>query len=190
MILFPYVIQAMPEGDDRDYMEWLYEKYYRLMYATAWKYSKELPEVEDIVSDSCVSLMGKIGTLRTLDKNRLSSYIISTVRNTALDSFRKQQTVEHNTVCFENVMDSLIDKEGHNHQIELIEELVQVIAVIRELPSKERQIMQMKYFQHLGDEEIALRVGLSANSIRKYIERARTRIKAKVYKSDGDRHDE
>ena len=60
MISLPYVIAVMPEGENKDYMTWLYEQHYRLMYSIAWEYSKDRATVEDIVSDSVVALLQKI----------------------------------------------------------------------------------------------------------------------------------
>ena len=37
MIILPSVILAMPVGDDRDYIEWLYREHHKLMLFTAWK---------------------------------------------------------------------------------------------------------------------------------------------------------
>lgn len=49
MIMLPSVILAMPAGDDRNYMEWLYKEHYRLMFSTAWKIFKDKATVDDVV---------------------------------------------------------------------------------------------------------------------------------------------
>ena len=41
MILMPYAIVVMPEGDNKRYMERMYEQYVGLMYSIAWQYSKD-----------------------------------------------------------------------------------------------------------------------------------------------------
>lgn len=45
MVIFPQVILDMPEGSDRDYMEWLYREYCALMFSTAWKYFRDKADV-------------------------------------------------------------------------------------------------------------------------------------------------
>ena len=67
-------------------------------------------------------------------------------------------------------------------QIELQEELSFVLQTIEELPMKERMIMQLKYSVGLPNDEIDEIVGMSPNSVRKYISRARDHIKARIYK--------
>lgn len=182
MIVMPIVILAMPAGEDKDFMEGLYRKYHRLMYATAWKYVNESSAVEDIVSDSCVALMKKIPTLLTLDHNKTCVYIVSTVRNTSINALNKQS---HLNQVFssgdDEFVESLPDGNDFVQKIILEEELAMVMRVIESLPEKEQMIMKMKYSMGLSDEVIAERVGLSANSIRKYVSRARNRIKAAIY---------
>lgn len=92
MIILPSVILSMPAGEDRDFMEQLYREHYRLMFATAWKYSDNKEAVEDIVSDGCLSLMRNLYTLRNLGDHKLKAYIVTTIRNTSFDYFEKQKT--------------------------------------------------------------------------------------------------
>ena len=73
MVIFPQAILDMPEGSDRDYMEWLYREYCALMFSTAWKYFRDKADVEDIVSDGCVSLMRNIPALRSLERDKIGS---------------------------------------------------------------------------------------------------------------------
>ena len=93
MMRIPFVIIAMAEGDDKEYMEWLYTEHRLLMYGIAWRYVDDTHQAEDVVSDSCVALMRKISVLRGLDGFALRKYIVSCVRNTAFNSneSRKRQ---------------------------------------------------------------------------------------------------
>lgn len=183
MIVMPIVILAMPAGGDRDFMEDLYRKYHRLMYATAWKYVNESSTVEDVVSDSCVALMKKIPTLRKLDHNKTCVYIVSTVRNTSINALNKQSRLNQVFSSGDDeFVEALPDGEDIVQKIILEEELNAVMRAINSLPEKEQMIMKMKYSMELSDEVIADQVGLSVNSIRKYVSRARNHIKATLYK--------
>ena len=182
MLILPIVIMVMPEGDDRDYMEQLYRDYHRLMFSTAWRYSREKAVVEDIVSDSCVALIKKIPTLRELEENKLKAYIITTVKNTALNCFDKQKRSINYTFSDDGkILDSIADAFDMEKKIALADELACVWRAIRQLPEKEQQVMYMKYALEMPDEKIAEKIGLSVNSIRKYVSRAREHIKKTVY---------
>jgi DNA-directed RNA polymerase specialized sigma24 family protein len=63
----------------------------------------------------------------------------------------------------------------------LDEELDIVWEAISRLPEKEMLVMKMKFSLDLPDDVIADEVGLSVNSIPKYISRAREHIKEIIY---------
>ena len=86
MTLLPVLMLAILETEERSFMEEIYKDYFRLMFATAWNFTREKATVDDIVSESCIALMKNIATIRQLNGNQLKGYIVSTVRNTALDS--------------------------------------------------------------------------------------------------------
>ena len=90
MLLLPMAILTMEDDDDRGYMTRLYREYRALMLKTAWEYSKDNETVEDIVSESCIALIRHIDQLKAMDKAAIRSYIVITVRNKAIDDFRKQ----------------------------------------------------------------------------------------------------
>ena len=186
MLIIPGVILAITSDEDRDYMEWLYREYHRLMYKIAFEYCHAQMEVQDIVSDSCVALIGKIEKLRYLEKAELKLYIFSTVRNTAIDHYRKRRRLDarffHLSEERANRMTDGVDVVG---QIELKDELNRVLQIICELPEKEKTVMYLKYSVGLPDAEIAEIVGLSPNSVRKYVERARDHIKSRIYGREG-----
>ncbi len=182
MIVFPSVILAMPEGSDRDFMEQLYRNHYKLMFATAWKYLDDKATVEDVVSDACLSLMKKISTLRSLDVHKLRAYIVITIRNAVFDYFDKQKIRNNRFVPLgDDRLGNFASELDLEKKIVLEDELERVCSAINQLSAKEQQIMKMKFFLNLKDDEIARRVGLSVSSIRKYISRARKQIRDIVY---------
>lgn len=185
MLMMPLVIQVIANDDDRQYMEWLYTEHNRLMFATAWTFSNSRSDVEDIVSDSCVSLIGKISLLRSMEHNALRSYIVSTVRNTAIDFCRKQRLKNATFQPGEDTaIEQLADKVTVEGRIMLREELRIVQAAIAQLTPHERDILRLKYQQGKNDREIAELIGLSESSIRKYVVRARQHLKDAIYWGD------
>lgn len=182
MILLPSVILTMPDGDNKEYMTWLYEEYHRLMYSVAWKYFSNPSDVDDVVSSSCLALMKKIDTLRGLEDSPLQYYIVTAVKNTALNALDKQKRLSQKVIHpSPEVMDHIASVDDMQAKIEINEELALVRAVIDTLPEKERLIMKMKFFHKLPDDVIAKKVGLSVHSIAKYVSRAREHIRKKIY---------
>ena len=69
-MMLPLVIAVMPEGVDRDYMEWLFVEHHRLMMVTAFGIVPQSADADEIVSDSLIALYKKIDKLRGMGKMR------------------------------------------------------------------------------------------------------------------------
>lgn len=175
---------AMLDGEDRSFMEELYDRHFRLMFATAWKYLSDKAAVDDVVGDSCLALMGKLDTLREMDQSDLRVYIVTTVRHMAINCIRKQSSSRTHMAGTLDEADEF-DAAAHSLSLEdrivLTDELRHVLEALERLPEKEKQVLQMKYDEQMSDAEIAQIVGLSPNSISQYVRRAREHIKTMVY---------
>lgn len=182
MIMIPAVIMAIESDDDRAYMTDIYLKHHALMLKTAWTFTRVKAEVEDIVSDSCVSMIDNLQKLRTMEDHETRSYIVNIVRNTAINHWRKKQRENARFQHIDNeVMEQMPEEETTEGKIAFDAEIETVRQAIHHLPEKEREILHLKYFEGQSDKEIAEIVGLAESSVRKYIERARKRLKVTIY---------
>ena len=86
--------------DDREYILRIYERFNRIMYSTARKYTSDLV-AEDIVQDAMVKLIPKVSRLRGLERCTLAAYIVYTVRNTAKNYLRSQSVKSKHIVSTE-----------------------------------------------------------------------------------------
>ena len=185
MTLLIDMMFAMLATEDRNFMEELYRDHFRLMFATAWKFISEKAAVDDIVSESCLALMRIMETIRQLNVDQLKGYIVSTVRNTALNYLAKQcRARKHMASGIDIPEDQLtapLSVDSIEEKIVLEDELAHVLEALNSLPEKEQQVMRMKFDEQLSDAEIAQAVGLSKSSIPQYIRRAREHLKAIIY---------
>lgn len=187
VLMMPICIQSITSEDDRAFMEWLYTKYYRLMYGTVWKYTDDPQEADDIVSDSIVALMDRIDTLRGMEPTALTRYIVVTVRNTALNHLKRLRLLRER---FPRAMDAIsgqaLVQESFERSIALRDTLAAILRLVDELPEKEQIVLQLKYSSDMSNDEIARIAGLSPESVRKYLSRARARIKDAIFREEDD----
>ena len=187
MLMMPICIQSISSEDDRNFMEWLYTKHYRLMYATVWRYTNSPQEADDIVSDSIVALMGKMDKLRGMESGALTRYIVVTVRNKALDHIKHLKLLRER---FPSAMDEMLEQlpaqESFEHSIALRDTLATILRMVNDLPEKEQIVLQLKYSTDLSNDEIANMAGISPESVRKYLSRARGRIRDAIFRKEGD----
>ena len=76
--MIPIVIMTIEDGSDREYITGLFLKNERGMYAMALKIVKEHHTACDMVSESCLKMIEKIGYLREISMQKQTPYIAST----------------------------------------------------------------------------------------------------------------
>lgn len=171
--MIPLVFLLIENEDDRQFLESVYTQYHRLMYAQALKILNQSEAAEDAVSDSLMALMKKIDLLRAMECNKLRSYVVITVRHTAITQLnRRRREALPGDVTLEELAgaertdDHLLSQAG----VEGIKD------AIRALSPRERDIMLMKYFRELTEDEIAQEMGLRPVSVRVHLSRARKHL--------------
>lgn len=185
MLMLPMVIMTMEDEDNREYMTRLYRDYQALMLKTAWEYSQDSATVEDIVSDSCVSLIQHLNQLKAMDKPALRAYIVITVRNKALDDLRQQALRRKSFVTMdENTLDSLEETTSFERKLSLRQELETVREAIANLPADEQDVLRMKFFRHMTDKEIAACMEIAENRVRVLVMRSRKKLKQMLYREE------
>ena len=175
--MLTYVLDKCETEDDRQFMESLYLRYERLLFSTARKYISDFHTCEDVIQDSLIKLIKKIPVLRQFECCTLTAYIVSTVRNTAINHLRRTSRYneilnEHNDYFekspgFETLsLDELmILKENHSKFLQLWESLNE----------SDRILLEIKYILDCSDEEIAEIIGCKPASVRMKLTRARRR---------------
>lgn len=97
---------------EQEFILWLYQEFYRLMFYTAQKYVADQKQQEDIVQESLRKLIEKTSRLRRFQRPVLASYIVSTVRNTSIDYLKMWREEKERLVN----LDDLTTQEDENNQ--------------------------------------------------------------------------
>lgn len=186
MFIYPIAILLIEDDGDRAFMEGLYLDYRRIMFAQARKVLGSSQDVEDVISDACLALSCKISLLKAMTRPVLCAYVVSTIRNTAINHAIKQQREKNHTVdlgdeWFAQMPDSAQITGGECFRDEAITRMECAIAKLSE---REASILNMRYYQEMDDREIARLMGAKPETIRKAIYRARKRLLA-IYEKGG-----
>lgn len=187
MLAFIYTYPCSP--NDKEFMSSVYCEYERLMYATVRRYVSNRHICEDIVQDCVEKLIKKVATLRKMERCNLAAYIVSTVRNTAINYLRHQgRELNH----YGGSVDDLEPWECLSavkslDEIVILKEKAKSIAKIWSLLSEEdRFLLEGKYMLENTDAELALQLGCKPDSIRMKLTRVRRKALALMTKMDGD----
>lgn len=177
--MIPFVILTIESEDDRAFMTLIYQRHRALMLKTAWEYTREKADVEDIVSDSCVALINHLDTLRGLEGHHLRKYIAVTVRRKAIDHIRRQKREHTADISADHCC--LCDAESVERKVLLLEELRQVQRIIKQLPEREQDVLRMKYQLGMKHREIAEALGIAESTVATYAKRARDVLASALY---------
>jgi RNA polymerase sigma-70 factor (ECF subfamily) len=164
--------------EQQSFITKLYYDYRSLMYYTAYQIINNHHDAEDIINDTLLKLMKKTSVLMGLDCFKLRSYIVISIRHTAIDLIRKRGI--KNELLFDDVsiVDDLVcDEYSADDVLDNIADSEQLQNALSQLKDRERDLLNMKYILNLSNEEIAKTYGLKPGSIASILSRARKKLR-------------
>jgi len=175
--MIPFVILAIEDDDDREFMKAFFLQYERLMYSEIYKFTSEQADVEDILQTVLVKLIEKVHLLRSMERSPRVNYLITAIKNTSISM-----------VCRKRQIDSLddIDWNGINppRASDNVEEMVfrrDTVSRMEEiwplLDEKSRFLLRARYFLGMTQEEIAEEINIKPDSVRMEMSRARKKAR-------------
>ncbi len=170
------LLTQVEEPSDREFLTDMFYDFSRLMYSTAGTFVSECFEKEDIVQEALVRLIGKVDTLRTLKRSALASYIVVTVKHTAINHLRKSsKNGRHILDVYEGAAESIPDSEADSmdERVILSDNIGKLSKVWPALSEAEKFLLEGKYIAGYSDAELAETLGCKESSIRMKLTRAR-----------------
>lgn len=173
--MIPFILQTFESEDNHTFIKWLYHSYVRLMYKEISKYASLRSAKFDIVQDTLVKLYPHLDYLRTLDRDKLTNYIIKTTNSAAIDYIR--QEARHGSVSYIENFDSG-EEEAAELDVRLmaIENVAAFRAAWNELDEKAQQLVHRKLVLQQTDAEIAEALGIASSSVHSLVWRARKKF--------------
>jgi RNA polymerase sigma-70 factor (sigma-E family) len=125
----------------------------------------DLPTAEDVVQDAFTALFRRYGhRLDSLDDPE--AYLRTSVVNGARSVLRRRRTVRAHTPA----------PEGHapapEEDVLLHEDHREVLAALRTLTRRQREVLVLRYWSHLTEADIAATLGLSRGAVKSTASRA------------------
>ena len=172
--MIPIYILAIEDESDREYMSSLYVQYHRLMYSTIQKSIQDSWLVDDVMQTTFEKLIDKIPLLKTLSRDRLVNYILSSCKNNAYNALRYQN--RHDAVGFDDINTiSTTDEQVIKVEARLIrdEELSYLSRIWPSLDQRSQYLLRAKYILEKSTSEIAADLDIKPDSVRMALSRAR-----------------
>ena len=177
---------------DERFLTDLYQKYYKLMELFAFDVVQDKGIAEDMVQESFIHLIPHAKKLHQMQQSVCVSYLRSTVRHTALNyAIKKEPQRVKNALLEEENLFDIVD-ESADIEGEVLKTITaeKMKDCIRQLPQVYQDVLNFKYLLELSDREIGDSLGISKNSVRQYLARARRKALEIYNKTEGGNRDE
>lgn len=181
MTMIPFVILAIENEDDQNFMAEVYVKYERLMLSRIRKVIKTAPcDAEDILQNLLVSLIRNVDKLQKMDERSMVNYIITAAQNTARDALRKLYHAENRSFDDETWFerDKFISEDDTMETVFRREDMRQLEEALNRLSERNAYLIRGKYILELDNYELSRQLGLKYDSVRMELSRARKKLKA------------
>ena len=130
---------------------------------------------EDVVQEAFLRLARHAGRIEAID--RAPAYLRSIVLNLARDHNRRGLVSLRHYATSGREIDVPLDVADH---LVRSEEHQRVLDAVRQLPTRQRDCITLRYFEELSIEGIAATLDLSPNSVKTHLQRAMAALDRKL----------
>ena len=174
--MIPMIIMAIEDEDDRSFMANLYVDYQRLMYKVIVSYTTNKWDADDIFQSTLPKLIDKLADLRRMSKDKLTNYIYSTCKNTAINYLQKKGGLKE--FSFEELSSTIpADEDPRLLSKEDNEDIEALHRAWKKLDPRSQYLLEARYILNKSFVEIAEDINLQSGSVRTAISRARKKAR-------------
>ena len=173
------LIRKIFSGDD-DAFNTLVQKYRKSVHALVWRKIGDFHYAEEITQDTFLQVYKKLRTLK--DPNQFAGWLYAIANRLCIAWVRKQKPAMQpldapsvkviDNLTYERYVSEQQEVEATERRYETVEKL------LVKLPESERTVMTLYYLSEMTAKEIGRSLGVSVNTIRSRLHRARKRLKA------------
>ena len=172
------LIQRTLDGDEGAFTT-LVKKYQKWVHTLVWRKIGDFHTAEELTQDILLKVYKKLSTLKPPDRFPGWLYVITTrhcltwlrKKRVSTTSLNAMSTTELEALCYARYEAARGEESSVEHQRELVKRLLQ------KLPESERTVVTLYYLAEMTSEEISAFLGVSPNTIRSRLRRARNRLK-------------
>ena len=171
------LIYDILSGND-DAFSTLVQKYQKSVHALAWRKIRDFHYAEEITQDTFLQAYQKLSTLKNPHQFAGWLYVIANrlcinwlQRNkSAMQSLEGTSVREVDKLTYERYVSEARESEATERRYEIVEKLLE------KLPESERTVMTLYYLGKMTAKEIGNFLGVSVNTIKSRLRRARERL--------------
>lgn len=163
-------------------IEELYEKYHKDVYRFAYFFTNRKQDAEDITQETFIKVLKNLNQLKNHSKEK--TWIISIVRNTAVDHIRRQRLIQFlpQSIVKEHEFST---KLTSSHFLIVEETRKELKDALLKLQPNYRTVVILRALNELSVKETAEALGCSEGKVRVDFHRALNVLKSNVNLNEG-----
>lgn len=162
--------------EEAAFFESFYHEYKQYIFHIATSYEDNRADLEDMVQEVIIRLIKNIFTLKTLDRCKTLKYIVLTCRSVYIDRERKRDK-ERLTFLDSKQLEQLYGVTGE-HIYENTTASKLAVDVLRSgMSARDWLVLEGAFLMELEPEEISRSIGVSVDSVRMIIHRAKKKAR-------------
>jgi RNA polymerase sigma-70 factor, ECF subfamily len=158
------LMELVDAGDTRAF-EVIFDRHSGAGYSLALRMCGRRALAEDIVQEAFLSLW-RSGSGYDRARGSVRSWVLSAVHNRAVDALRRAGAKAGRDVSDEGIAERLPARDATDAEVERREESRRVRRALDELPSDQRQVIELAYFGGLSHSEIAEMLELPPGTVK------------------------
>ena len=172
------LIQRILAGDENAFAT-LIEKYQRQVHALAFRKVRDFQTAEDITQETFLQVHQKLATLN--DPAKFSGWLYAIVNHLCIAWYRKNRL---QTESLQDIHISEIETDAYSRYIATAHAKTTAAAqhdlvkkLLTRLKESDREVITLHYFEEMTSSEIGEVLGVSENTVKSRLHRARQRLK-------------
>lgn len=153
-----------------EYFEEIYERYANKVYRKCYSFVYNQEKAEDLTHDIFLKLVVKIGTYK--ESSKFSTWLYSITYNYCMDQIRvnkrKTEVALQDNYDLSDEDDDSETMDFHNTELN---------NSMKQMPSEERMLLQMKYQEDFSIKEIADTLKISESAVKMRLMRSKDKLK-------------
>jgi RNA polymerase sigma-70 factor (sigma-E family) len=175
------VMSQVPPGawDADAAVEQLYAVHWRRLVRLAVLLLHDQTTAEDVVQDAFVAMHGRWRRLR--DPDRALAYLRQSIVNRSRSALRHRGVVERHA-------SSLREEQplpGAEDDVAARARRTTVVAALHDLPTRQREVLVLRFYLDLSETEIADALGISRGSVKTHASRGATALRSLLADENG-----
>lgn len=170
-------VVARARAGDAGARQTLYLQHVDRVFRTVRGMLRSEADAEDVTQDAMLAVLTSLHTYRPRAGVRFAAWVSTIAANTARRRFRRRRPELTATGDLPEIAG---DEPDPADDLDRARRRRALLIALAELSDREREIVSLRYGADLNATEIGASVGLAPGAVRKTLERARTRLAARI----------